>query len=52
MGEVGVGGSELSGKIDTQIASRVSEVETPVFFGKSVMTKDVLLRHTGERMSC
>jgi hypothetical protein len=28
------------------------EVETYIFFGKSVMSNDVLLGHTGERMSC
>ena len=28
------------------------EVETSGFFGKSVMSNDVLLGHTGERMSC
>jgi hypothetical protein len=27
-------------------------VEIPGFFGKSVMLKDVLLGHTGERMFC
>ena len=28
------------------------EVETSHFFGKLVMSNDVLLGHTGERMSC
>jgi hypothetical protein len=28
------------------------EVETSSFFGKSVMSNDVLLGHTCERMSC
>ena len=31
---------------------RVCEVETSGFFGKSVVSNDVLLGHTGERMFC
>jgi hypothetical protein len=31
---------------------RVNEVETSSFFGKSIMSNDVLLWCTGERMAC
>ena len=35
-----------------EMEDRLSELETSSFFGKSVMSNDVLLGHTGERMFC
>ena len=41
----------LWGEIPVFVVRIPAEVEISGFFGKSVMSNDVLLGHTGERMS-